>query len=420
MEDVIIKQISERIKRASKKIGKNCSLSEKRCIGDMLFGIMGSNDTKLSSISRALQEKTAVGYTIKRLSRNLKEMDITESVNRYMISQRLHDLERDEIIAIDGGDVRKNYAEKMEHMRRIHDGSKKEICNGYNLFCMATVGSQRVQPLYGEFYSAADTNYKSTYNIVTKALDMLKEQNKGKPRLTIVADRGHDDEKMYQYYQRNDMRFITRLRKNRGFTVEGSTMDRCVGDLYGFTKSKKMMGEVIHEGVVKTSRLEIALLHGKIHTIEEELSIVVVKSTIFPEPMYLLTNISLEDERAAYQVYAKYLKRWGIELLFRVMKEKFNLEDIRVMKYRRLRNVFSLLMAAIYLISKIVYVVGNNTEFIQKSILKKAKRIKKTGHFLYYSIADGLMTLITAVQNKSVTAKKHRKESENEKREVIF
>jgi hypothetical protein len=329
-------------------------------------------------------------------------MEVTEAVNRYMISQRLHNLADDEIIAIDGGDVRKNYAQKMEHMSRIHDGSKKELCNGYNLFCMATVGNQRVQPLYGEFYSTTNAEYKSTYHIVTKALDMLKEKNKGRPRLTIVADRGHDDEKMYRYYLKNDMRFITRLRKNRYFTVEGSTLDRSVGDLYGFTKSKKMTGEVIHEGVVKTSRLEIGLLHGKIQHIEEELSIIVVKSSLFPEPMYLLTNISVEDEKAAYQVYAKYLKRWGIELLFRVMKEKFNLEDIRVMKYQRLRNVFALLMATIYLISKIVYTVGNNTEFIQKSLLKKAKRIKKKGHFLYYSVADGLMTLIRRMKQKPI------------------
>ena len=400
MESTIIKEISGRIKRASNKIGKELNLPQRRCISDMLYGILGSTDTKLSSISRALQEEVALGYTIKRLSRNLKQMEITDSVNSYMSSQRLHHLESEEIIAIDGGDIRKNYAEKMEYLHRVYDGSEKQICNGYNLFCMATIGSESVRPLYGELYSAADPEYKSTYNVVTKALDMLKEKAKGRPRLTVVSDRGYDDEKLFRYYLKNDMRFITRLRQNRNFMIEGSTLERSVGDLYGFVKSKKIAGEVIHEGILKSSKIEVALLHGKVNHIDEELSVIVIKASLYPKPMYLLTNIPVENLKQAYKIYVKYLKRWGIELLYRVMKEKFNLEDIRVLKYRCLRNIFSLLMAGIYLISKIVYKVGNNTEQTFKNILNKAMRLKKTGHFLYYAIADGLEAIIRKISQR--------------------
>jgi len=400
MNGTIIREISGRIKRAGKKIGKDLSLPQKRCISEMLFGILGSTDTKLSSIGRALHEKIPIGYTIKRLSRNLQQIEITDAVNRYMISQCPQSVESDEIIAIDGGDIRKNFAEKMEYLHTVYDGSRKEMGKGYQLFCMAAVRGQSVKPLYGELYSSTEPEYQSPYNVVTKALDLLKAQRKGMPKLTIVGDRGYDDEKLYRYYLKNEMRFITRLRRNRNFTVEGSTLDRCVGDLYGFAKAKKIGGEVIHQGVVKSSKIEIALLHGKINHIEEELSIVVIKSSLFPEPMYLLTNVPVENIKAAYKIYVKYLKRWGIALLFRVMKEKFNLEDIRVLTYRRLRNVFSLLMAGIYLISKIVYQVGNHTEFLFRNLLQKAKRLKKTGHFLYYSIADGLERLIARITQK--------------------
>ena len=65
MENTMIKEVSERIKRASKKIGKNETLPKKRLISDMLFGMIGSGETKLSSISRALKEKTSLQYTIK-------------------------------------------------------------------------------------------------------------------------------------------------------------------------------------------------------------------------------------------------------------------------------------------------------------------------------------------------------------------
>jgi len=402
MENTMIKEVSERIKRASKKIGKNETLPKKRLISDMLFGMIGSGETKLSSISRALKEKTSLQYTIKRLSRNLHDMEITPDVNRYMVKERLSSLEEDAIIAIDGGDIRKSYAESMEYLHDIYDASRKERAKGYQLFCMATVGNDTVRPLYGELYSVADPNYKSSYNIITKGLDLLVEENKGKRALTIVGDRGLDDEKLYRYYLKNDLRFITRLRRNRDFTLEGSTLTRSIGDLYGYVTAKKITGEVIHEGRVKESKLTIALLHGKINHVEEELSVIVVKSSLFPEPLYLLTNIPVETYKAAYKIYAKYLKRWGIELLYRVMKDKFQIEDIRVLKYQRMRNVFSLMMAALFLISKLVYTIGNNTQWIKKKILKEAKRLRTDGSFLYYSIMDGLLAMIAQAVTKPV------------------
>jgi hypothetical protein len=402
MENTMIKEVSERIKRASKKIGKNETLPKKRLISDMLFGMIGSGETKLSSISRALKEKTSLQYTIKRLSRNLHDMEITPDVNRYMVKERLSSLEEDAIIAIDGGDIRKSYAESMEYLHDIYDASRKERAKGYQLFCMATVGNDTVRPLYGELYSVADPNYKSSYNIITKGLDLLVEENKGKRALTIVGDRGLDDEKLYRYYLKNDLRFITRLRRNRDFTLEGSTLTRSIGDLYGYVTAKKITGDVIHEGRVKESKLTIAILHGKINHVEEELSVIVVKSSLFPEPLYLLTNIPVETYKAAYKIYAKYLKRWGIELLYRVMKDKFQIEDIRVLKYQRMRNVFSLMMAALFLISKLVYTIGNNTQWIKKKILKEAKRLRSDGSFLYYSIMDGLLAMIAQTATKPV------------------
>ena len=57
-------------------------------------------------------------------------------------------------------------------------------------------------------------------------------------------------------------------------------------------------------------------------------------------------------------------------------------------------------MAGIYLISKIVYKVGNNTEQTFKNILNKAMRLKKTGHFLYYAIADGLEAIIRKISQR--------------------
>lgn len=402
MEDTIISEVKDRVKRFSKKIGKNQSIPKKRFISEMLMGILGSGDTKLTSIGRALKESISINQTVKRLSRNLAELDITNEVNRTIISERMSSLEPEAIIAIDGSDIRKPYAESMEHLHGIHDGSKHERGKGYLMFCMASVGKETVKPLYGEMYSSTAPEYRSTYAITTRGLDMLLEQNKGRNQLMIVADRGYDDEKLYRYYESKGLRFITRIRRDRNFMVSGSQLIRKVDTLYGYTRARKMQGEVIHEGRVKKVQLSVAAVRGRISNQEAEYTVIVIKSGLFQEPMYLLTNVPVESNQAAYRVYAKYLKRWGIETMYRLMKEKFNLEDMRVLKYKRMRNLFALMMASLYLVSKIVYTVGNKTEFLQRQLIRKAKRLRKDGTFLYYSIIDGLKQTVARLQRKLV------------------
>lgn len=135
---------------------------------------------------------------------------------------------------------------------------------------------------------------------------------------------------------------------------------------------------------------------------EEEMHVIIVKSPLYQEPVYLLTNSGVETYEAAYGIYLKYLKRWGIEQIYRVMKEKFNIEDIRVMKYRRLRNVFSLMMAALYLVARLVYKIGNNTKLTHERIIGVAKRIREDGKFLYYAIIDGIKVLVAQAACKPV------------------
>lgn len=402
MEDAIISEVKDRVKRFSKKIGKEKSLPGKRFISEMLFGILGSGDTKLTSIGRVLKEPIAIQQTVKRLSRNLADIDITNEVNRTMVSERMSSLEPEAIIAIDGSDIRKPYAESMEHLYDIHDGSRHERGKGYLMFCMASVGKETVKPLYGEMYSTTAPEYRSSYDITTRGLDMLVEQNKERNQLTIVADRGYDDEKLYRYYQDKGLRFITRIRRDRNFMLSGSQINRKVDTLYGYTKSRKMQGEVIHEGRVKEVQLSVAMVRGRISNLSTEYTVIVIKSRLFQEPMYLMTNIRVENHQSAYRVYAKYLKRWGIETMYRLMKEKFNLEDMRVLRYKRMRNLFSLMMGSLYLVSKIVYTVGNKTDFLQKQLIRKAKRLRKDGTFLYYSIIDGLKQLVARLDKKLI------------------
>ncbi len=69
------------------------------------------------------------------------------------------------------------------------------------------------------------------------------------------------------------------------------------------------------------------------------------------EPILLLTNAldRARDSQSLWWIAQIDLTRWKIEETFRFVKQSYNLEDIRVMKCQRLKNLVVLVTAAAYL-----------------------------------------------------------------------
>jgi len=79
------------------------------------------------------------------------------------------------VIAIDPGDIRKKYAQKMEFLGKVYDGSEKEVGKGYPL-CKAVasdIEAKRVIPLYCEAYSHLAEGVKSENDQILKLLDTI-------------------------------------------------------------------------------------------------------------------------------------------------------------------------------------------------------------------------------------------------------
>jgi hypothetical protein len=136
-------------------ISKGYHKPKQRLIKEMLYGIHGSKDVKLSNIARTLKEDQALIKTEDRLSRNLDDVDFTDGINDEICRLAAPKITDDMVIAIDPGDIRKKYARKMEFLGKVYDGSEKEIGNGYPL-CKAVasdIESKKVIPLYCEAYS---------------------------------------------------------------------------------------------------------------------------------------------------------------------------------------------------------------------------------------------------------------------------
>ena len=83
------------------------------------------------------------------------------------------------------------------------------------------------------------------------------------------------------------------------------------------------------------------------------------------------------------------MTRWRIEETIRFIEHSYDLENIWVLIYERLRNMMGLVLAAVYFAS--VYLdTQPKLEIMATHALKAAKRIFGIPDFRYYALADGI------------------------------
>jgi len=127
---------------------------------------------------------------------------------------------------------------------------------------------------------------------------------------------------------------------------------------------------------------------------EEDLYLVVVKG-FGKKPLMLLTTIPMRrNRRVLWSVVGGYLTRWRIEESIRFVKQSYRLEDIRVMTYRRLKNLVALVLAASYF-AAVHLGEGLKLRILARRVLKVAKRFFGVPDFHYYALADGIATILS-------------------------
>lgn len=81
---------------------------------------------------------------------------------------------------------------------------------------------------------------------------------------------------------------------------------------------------------------------------EQPLSLVVVDG-FGEQPLLLLTTLEIKrSRRSLWRVVESCLARWRVEETIRFVKQSYQLEDIRLLTYERLRNLAALVMVAAY------------------------------------------------------------------------
>jgi len=365
-----------------------------RFLGDMLYGIQTAQDVKLSEIARALDAPISMKKQEDRLSRMLANPVIEETLARLIARLGARRVKQDTLIVIDPSDIQKLYAEKMEFLARVRDGSTGEIGNGYSL-CMALAcetASRTFTPLNLRLWSTEADGFTSQNAEILGIVDQISGFTK---RLGIyVMDRGGDGDWLFDGLHERGLDHIVRLVGNRNLlhgktTALASELAEACAMKYAEVVKRET------ESGVKTYELHYGVMGVALpQRPDAPLRMVVVRG--FGEaPMMLLTTLAQTSSRASlWQVVEGYLTRWRVEDALRFVKQSYNLEDIRVLRYQRLKNMLALLLAVIYF--NCAWLAGRlRCAILAGHITHAAKRIYGVAEFLYYAVADGIGRLFT-------------------------
>src|SRR6266478_4737711 len=250
---------------------------------------------------------------------------------------------------VDLSDIRKEYAQKMEYLATVHDGSTGEMHPGYWLCDItgAEMNGSEIVPLYQKMYSAEAKEFVSENAEVLAGIDLVRSQTQG--RGIWAVDRGGDRKKLLEPLLDRHERFVIRSTGKR-FVIDRKNVRRSVAELGAKCRLRHAARIIkIQDGQEKTYDLRYGVEPIRLAGCDEPLCLVVVAGW-GEEPMLLLTSAleGARDSQSLWWIVQIYLTRWKIEETFRFIKQSYKLEDIRVMRYQRLKNLVVLVTAAAY------------------------------------------------------------------------
>jgi hypothetical protein len=282
----------------------------------------------------------------------------------------------------------------MEYLAKVHDGSEDgEIVDGYwtNQVIATEVGSNEITPLHMSLYSQNSPDFTSENDEILAAIDQVGEavQNRG----IWVIDRGADRDAIYEPLLKENRDFIIRMVGTRDLIHRGKTV-RSLWLAYACKLPYQKSIMKIIDGEEVMFNLSFGHMKVQLPEMNTPLNMVVVKG-LGTKPMMLLTTLEIgASQKDVWFIVQAYLRRWGVEETIRFIKQTYDLENIRVLRYARLQNMMALLLAVFYF-AAVILDQNQKLTIMTGYILKSAKRIFGIPDFKYYALGDGLSNIFS-------------------------
>ena len=393
-EKELSKTLQVKFYKYIKKCIKGFSIPEQKFIKKTTFGIISGKTCIVRQISQTLKEDISLKKTCKRLSYHLNKEDFDSSLLENLLQAQCRNITKESIIIPDPSDIMKKYAEKMEGMSNVRDGSENKWVKGYDLLDFIAVNENpdnelTIEPLVSDLYSN-DTEYET---LKTKFFNRINDiqvysNNKG-------IYRAYDDKKVMAYLYGNEAGFIIRCGKKRDLYYKGQKMSfvdvaKEADMKYEFSGCKK--NEKIIAGLLSVE-VPIDPHPRKKHTLIP-LNLIVARYKVNDELkgfFYLFSSFphfNLSEEEIIQKSLHYYKIRWKVEEVHRQVKSDFKWESIQVMTYQRLKTLNALLWIAIGFLYKMESMKWIFASTFSYFMLDNKTKLKELSKFIYYRIAN--------------------------------
>ena len=386
-------KVREQLDAFSGRLSAGLCKPARRFVGEALLGIATRGSVMLSEIGRALEEPIPLIKTETRLSRNLKRPELAE-IGDAVLAEGAGRIGERTLLILDLSDIAKPYAEKMEHLARVRDGSEGTIADGYWTAHVVGVENEdnAIVPLFASLWSQKAPDFVSENEEILAAVRTVAAACHG--RGVWVIDRGGDRGELYAPLIDERHAFIVRNKGDRHLLIGHSPSGTAKGETEALALSCPMhfATHIVREqaGQEVAHRLDYGFRPVRLPAHPRTPLWLVVVRGLGEKPLMLLTNIQVKRNRKSlWWIVAAYLTRWRIEETIRFIKQSYDLEDIRVLSYRRLRNMIVLVNAVAFFTASVIG-TRMKLEILATHLIKASKRLFGIPDFRYYAIADGI------------------------------
>jgi hypothetical protein len=338
------KYITDAIHNSLRTVTAGLTRPQQKAIAEVVRGLFTKGEPILRRLAQnadASAKKQAEKY-----SYHLGNVDLTETVELLALRKVASTMRKNTVIAYDCTDISKEDAEKMEGLGGIWDGSEGVGGQGYELHGVGVNGillSLRVHE------SDCHTMPQTRLSVMEQVVSVLGSRG------IWVLDRGNDSRSFYRDLRHSlKVRFIARVKDNRKVVLVKTGVQHSIHDLPEGRHAVRLMGE-------------------KQNTVDPDVYLLVIKRLKKAlEPLRLLANLGW-DEFSDRQIVTMYLKRWGIENIFRSAKVCFGLEKVRVQSFRKLKNLVALVQLVLVLSAHLFRAIQKSTYTLVVALLQVYK-----------------------------------------------
>jgi len=340
-------EIQKRISYFEHFLGKLCmKRPEVKFTGAILTAMLKRHHVHLTVLSRSLEEDITPKKTWERLNRNLSKEGLGTELIRMNLLKNARKIKGVRYCVIDGSDIQKPEATKMDGLGRVRDGSKSTwdkkqvIGNGYYWLNTVMADNEEILPVYGDIYSLEREakDHVSEHTKIHEITDMVCEIN---PDVIFVIDRGGDGETVMEPMIKEDKKFIIRGQSTRNLRLH---IDSSKG-----TNIKKIAQSTKTSCQFKSSRNGEYFSVGirRVYLGNTPLWIVVSRRNKDNNALsWYLTNIEGSRKAVMMTVIHAYGLRWRVEEYHRQIKQDYHLEQLCLRKYSAIKNMCAIVMLA--------------------------------------------------------------------------